>query len=301
MFLLVAEQVPAGKIDSHIGDNPFYGGMLYPPLRPLLDTDHQSVDLANYRVNFPNALLQLQFNNEIFGPTPEVCADSNVAYGVRSYGGYIDILPSRLAQFVRNWSPTPSKLCIYANNTEDRLLDLFAVGYRYDPNSGTIVHRPSALSRFMLFTNFEVVARGETELWRLKDPGFDPLEKIVLDADPGFQSRSSTFNGQRLPYTEIDSDHDELRVRTDGSAVVLFDDSFDAGWKATVNGQPQEVVIANYNFMAIPVPAGESNIVLEYKPRAFQIGAICAAVGLIVLALAFAAYLFRRQPRVAIP
>ena len=62
--------------------------------------------------------------------------------------------------------------------------------------------------------------------------------------------------------------------------------------------------MANYNFMAIPIPAGESNVVLEYRPLAFRIGAICAAAGLIVMALAFAVYLVRRRagrPGVAVP
>ena len=63
--------------------------------------------------------------------------------------------------------------------------------------------------------------------------------------------------------------------------------------------------MANYNFMAIPVPAGESDVVLEYRPSAFRIGAICAVASLIVMALAFAVYLVRRRragrPSVAVP
>ena len=63
--------------------------------------------------------------------------------------------------------------------------------------------------------------------------------------------------------------------------------------------------MANYNFMAIPIPAGESNIVLEYRPFGVSIGAICAAASLIVMALAFAVYLVRRRqagrPSVAVP
>ena len=76
--LFVAEQVPAGKIDSHIGDNPFYSSaLLYPRLRPLLDADNKPVDLADYRINSPNTLLRLQFIIETFGPTKEPCANIN--------------------------------------------------------------------------------------------------------------------------------------------------------------------------------------------------------------------------------
>ena len=124
---------------------------------------------------------------------------------------------------------------------------------------------------------------------------FDPRDKIVIQAEPGFASNFSRFNGQSIAYKDISTDHAELRVQTDRPAILLFNDSFDAGWKAKVNGQPQRVMIANYNFMAIPIPAGDSNVVLKYKPFAFQVGAVCAAASLIVMVLAFAVYLVRRR------
>ena len=294
--LLVAEQVPAGKIDSHIGDNPFYpSALLYPRLPPLRDADSKTVDLADYRINSPNSLLRLQFIIETFGPTGEPCANINAAYGIRSYGGYIDVVPDRLVQFIRNWTALPGSLCIWADLTDKRLLDLFAVGYQYDSKSGTIIRRPTALSRFMLFTKFDVVSGDQTELQLLKRADFDPRDRIVLQADPGFDSHASSFNGQSVAYKDISNDHAELRVQADRPAILLFDDSFDAGWKAKVNGQPQKVMMANFNFMAIPIPAGDSNIVLEYRPFAFQLGAVCAAASLIVMMLAFAVYLVRRR------
>ena len=106
---------------------------------------------------------------------------------------------------------------------------------------------------------------------------------------------SSSINGQSVAYKDISTDHAELHVQTDRPAILLFNDSFDAGWKAKVNGQPQKIAIANYNFMAIPIPAGDSDITLNYKPFSFQIGAVCAAAGLLVMALAFAVYLVRRR------
>ena len=194
--LLVAEQVPAGKIDGHIGDNPFYASaLLYPRLRPLIDADNKTVDLADYRVNSPNTLLRLQFIIETFGPNKEPCANINAAYGIRSYGGYIDVVPDRLVQFIRNWTTLPGSLCIWANLADNRLLDLFAVGYRYDPKSATIIRRPSALSRFMLFTKFDVVSDDQTELQLLKRSDFDPRDKIVMQAEPGFDS--AFFQAQR--------------------------------------------------------------------------------------------------------
>lgn len=299
LALLIAEQVPADKIHSHLNANPFYAGTLYPPLNALVDTDGRPVDTASYRINNPNTLLHLPFYNEIFGSKHEICASTNVAYGVRSYGGYTDIIPNRILEFVANWADIrdEGKFCIYADKTDERLLDLLAVGYQYDPKTEALARRPNALSRFMLFTNFEVVSDAKSALARLKEDTFNPLTDIVVETNPGLPSHPSIFNGQRLAYSEINSDHIELQAQTDSPALLLFDDSCDAGWSARVNGQSEQVLVANYNFMAIPLPAGESRIVLEYKPRAFRIGAICAIIGLAVLALTFAIYLVGRLSR----
>ena len=216
--------------------------LLYPRLRPLIDADNKPVDLADYRINSPNTLLRLQFIIETFGPTREPCADINAAYGIRSYGGYIDVVPDRLVQFIRNWTTLPGSLCIWANLTDNRLLDLFAVGYQYDPKSTTIIRRPKrAVAVHALHQIRCCLARRQTELQILK-----ALRIRSASRRSSYKrTRVSTVippasTAEALAYTDIDSDHAELRVQTDRPAILLFDDSFDAGWKATVNGQPQK-------------------------------------------------------------
>jgi hypothetical protein len=197
---------------------------------------------------------------------------------------------------MENWVPPRenSDFCIYASATNDRFLDLTAVGYSYNPKTATISERPDALSRFMLFSQFEVLADDEATLARLKEPDFAPLRSVILKESPGFESRRSDSNATKLQLTEADPDHIEVHIHAEATSILLFDDSFDIGWRATVNGAPGKIIEADYNFMAIPVPAGNSKIVLEYRPRAFQIGAICAAIGLASLALAFAILIVHR-------
>lgn len=50
----------------------------------------------------------------------------------------------------------------------------------------------------------------------------------------------------------------------DGIAVVL--EPWFPGWRATVDGHPAPVGRANYAFMAVPVPAGDHELRLEYRP-----------------------------------
>lgn len=309
LFLLLAEQIPAGKIHSHINTNPFYASSNpYPPMAPPVGVDGHPIklDLANYRVNFPNTMLQPPFYKELFGVTNEVCSSINVAYGIRSYGGFNNTIPNKTVWFLQNWAPdAPGSFCIYAKQSDERFLDLSNVGYEYNRDTKTVAVRPNSLSRMMLFTQFEVVPDDSASasgfgpvLDRLKAPDFQPLGEIVLQESPGFQSRSSSMNGKKLEFNEIDSDHIEVHVNSDGPALLFFDDSFHPGWVAEVNGLPQKVLEADYLFMAVPVPEGESHVVLKYKPRSFTIGLYCALVGIAIWMIAFVAYWIRRKPNV---
>lgn len=300
-LLLVAEQVPAGKVDSYINANPFYAAdTLYPSAATPRSSDGQpmNLDLADYRVNFPNAMLQLPFYKQLWGATNEVCASINDAYGIRSYGGVHDTTPARSIKFLSNWADPGgiSDFGIYATVTNDRFLDLSGVGYSYDRTAGTVSVRPNALSRLMLFTRFDISPSDADTLKGLKARSFAPLQEIMLQRDPGFESHSSPENGQKLRYLESSPDRIEVRVDTPGPAILFFDDSYNPGWMATVNGQSHPIIAADYNFMAVAVPPGQSHIVLRYWPRSFMMGAMLAGIALIVLAVAFVAWTVRSIP-----
>jgi len=44
------------------------------------------------------------------------------------------------------------------------------------------------------------------------------------------------------------------------------------GWKATIDGQPAEILTANMSFISVMVPAGEHEVVFSYDPVAVRVG-----------------------------
>jgi uncharacterized membrane protein YfhO len=56
----------------------------------------------------------------------------------------------------------------------------------------------------------------------------------------------------------------EVDAPADGVLVVV--EGYDAGWRATVDGEPAQVLRANLVFRAVEVSAGTHTIVLEYAP-----------------------------------
>jgi uncharacterized membrane protein YfhO len=62
-------------------------------------------------------------------------------------------------------------------------------------------------------------------------------------------------------------------------------ESWAPGWTATVNGAPAPLLRADFLFMAVPVPEGPCEVVLEYRPASVRHGTLLSALGLIVLAV----------------
>jgi uncharacterized membrane protein YfhO len=76
---------------------------------------------------------------------------------------------------------------------------------------------------------------------------------------------------------------------------VLADTHY-PGWFATVDGQSEPLLRANYAFRAVRVPAGPHTIVFDYRPRSLAVGARLTGLGLLVWGVAGAFGLRRPRP-----
>jgi uncharacterized membrane protein YfhO len=90
-----------------------------------------------------------------------------------------------------------------------------------------------------------------------------------------------------------------LDVHAEHAGTVVLADAAYPGWQATVDGQPAEVLTANYLFRAVQVEAGRHSVVCRLRPRSLMYGAALGAAGLALClaALAAAAAGARRRRR----
>lgn len=83
----------------------------------------------------------------------------------------------------------------------------------------------------------------------------------------------------------LTSDHVTLQVLSPVPAVLYWSDSFDSGWKASLNGKSAPILRANYQFKAVEIPAGESFVSFDYRRDSFHYGILLyyfvAALGLL--------------------
>ncbi len=76
----------------------------------------------------------------------------------------------------------------------------------------------------------------------------------------------------------------ELSAQTDADGWVVLGDTYFPGWYAWVDGEETPVLRADWALRAVYVPAGEHQVVLEYRSRSFEIGMWVSAMSVIVVA-----------------
>jgi uncharacterized membrane protein YfhO len=83
-----------------------------------------------------------------------------------------------------------------------------------------------------------------------------------------------------------------VRASSSAPAILVLAEAWYPGWAATVRGRRTEVFPVNGWMRGASVPAGESEVVFEYRPRTLAAGAAISLASAAVLVA-----LLRRGPR----
>ena len=86
-----------------------------------------------------------------------------------------------------------------------------------------------------------------------------------------------------------------LRYRTDNpdKALAVFSEIYyPKGWVVTIDGEPAEMLRANYVLRAVEVPAGAHTVEFRFYPAAYQVGNKVMMASSILLLLVFAGSIF---------
>lgn len=86
-------------------------------------------------------------------------------------------------------------------------------------------------------------------------------------------------------------------VQCPSAGVLVMNDFFDEGWKATVDGVETPTLRVNGNQMAVPVASGSHVVEFRYRPAIFLVSLAIALGGLLVVAWLSVARNFFEPPR----
>jgi len=148
-----------------------------------------------------------------------------------------------------------------------------------------------------LATLHDVDAAGLRPLRRVRGPFFEDIRvyavpgarpRAFLAADAAPPASLEALLGARPDATprgsariaSFRSDRVRLEVEAEAPSRVVLLDAWDPGWRATLDGVPVPVEIAELAFRGVRVPAGRHAVEMRYAPRSLPVGLALSALGL---------------------
>jgi hypothetical protein len=131
-----------------------------------------------------------------------------------------------------------------------------------------VIEFTGALPKTSLFSQWEVIDDSTKLLERLVDPEFDPVEMVLLEADPwpGSLPTTNVAGSGAVTYESYSPKHIELSVNAPAQSVLLLNDKYHPDWEVTLDGVPTEILRANFLMRGVAVPAGRHTVEFRYQP-----------------------------------
>jgi hypothetical protein len=191
----------------------------------------------------------------------------------------IDMLNSKYL-IISQWNP----LYLEFRQQPDRFRLMYSTG-----DCDVYENLKSLDSAFVVASNgIEVIPDSSRALNRLKDPAFDPLKSVLLE-QPLPETPRQLHSPAASPRDSVEwlsrqSGAFELNVRAGNSGVLVVSQVFYPGWRAFVDGNPTEVMPADFALTSIPISSGTHRVRFEFYSPAFRIGLLVSLLSCLALA-----------------
>ncbi len=93
--------------------------------------------------------------------------------------------------------------------------------------------------------------------------------------------------GSQVKLTRYEPNQIDLTTDNPNDGFLVLSEIYYQGWEARIDGDPTRIYRTDHTLRGIFVPAGERRIEFIYRPQSLRRGAIGAALGLILLAIAY--------------
>jgi len=175
----------------------------------------------------------------------------------------------------------------------DMLNTKYIIGQSSEGTLG-VQTNPTAAGNAWFVNNIQMVDNANEEIAAISGlnvQGTAIVHKEFSDYVGGFKPQKigtiklETYAPNKLVY----------KSNTSSDQFAVFSEVWygpNKGWEASIDGEPVEHIRANYILRALKVPAGQHEIVFEFKPKSYTIGKIITLISslLIIALLAFWAF-----------
>jgi uncharacterized membrane protein YfhO len=99
------------------------------------------------------------------------------------------------------------------------------------------------------------------------------LEVSAPDVQP-----ASDPENDSVTVDDLSDDSMRLSTTTSAPGILVVSDAYDSNWKAYVDGDEVDILVADYALRGIPIPAGNHVVEMRYESLTLRFGLLISAI-----------------------
>lgn len=147
-----------------------------------------------------------------------------------------------------------------------------------DFDDWSIYENTTALPRAFIAGESKTYTNGSDFSGQFFSEGFNPLTTALF---PAVQKQASGIPASGSAAI-ISYEPERIVIKTDStvSGTLILTDTYYPGWKATVDGKPQDIQKVNWTMRGIAIQQGGHEVILTYEPNSVRWGILLSATSL---------------------
>lgn len=137
-----------------------------------------------------------------------------------------------------------------------------------------------AYPRVFLASNYTVLHDKLEILQSLFADTTNRNDTIIVEDTPSIEPKIGDGKATITSYTP---DKIVIQTKSDVSKLLFLSDTYDSGWRASVDGIKTSILRADYAFRAVPLPSGEHTVIFRYQPNSFRWGLFVGFASLLTI------------------
>ncbi len=157
----------------------------------------------------------------------------------------------------------------------------YALGVNRERTSVTFYERSTQYPRAWLTASAVVVPTEKVSATMIEND-YDYLQATVLERKPQRTLGGSVATGDYVKFLEYENNRFKCEVDVSQNSLVNFSEIWYPFRRAYVDGEPAELLRADYCFLAVEVSPDNHVIEIKYESSAFSTGLIFALISLVL-------------------
>ena len=157
---------------------------------------------------------------------------------------------------------------------------------KYGDEADKVIVNPRACGNAWFVGSVRTVANPDAEYAAIAK--FDPKAEAIVDASK-FKTKATLYNtqGAGAQLASYNPKRLEYDATTPGPGLLVMSENYyEAGWYATIDGKPADIIRVDYTLRAIEVPEGRHKIICTFDPPSYKLGnSIATAASILIFGI----------------